>query len=49
MHRFINEPGLIQRLRDGISPVKNIENEVEELLVIYEELTTVESNERKDT
>jgi glycosyltransferase involved in cell wall biosynthesis len=48
MYRFINEPGLIKRLRTGISPVKKIETEVEELLVIYEELTTAESNKGTD-
>jgi glycosyltransferase involved in cell wall biosynthesis len=48
MYRFINEPGLIKRLRSGISPVKKIETEVEELLVIYEELTTAESNKGTD-
>jgi glycosyltransferase involved in cell wall biosynthesis len=48
MYRFINEPGLFQRLRTGINPVKNIETEVEELLVIYEELTTAKSNKETD-
>ncbi|MHA2403329.1 MAG: glycosyltransferase family 4 protein [Candidatus Kariarchaeaceae archaeon] len=48
MYRFINEPDLIQRLRTGISPVKKIENEVEELLEIYEELTNAELSEGPD-
>ena len=48
MYRFIIEPGLIQRLRTGISPVKKIETEVEELLVIYKELTTAKSNKGID-
>jgi glycosyltransferase involved in cell wall biosynthesis len=46
MFRFIEEPDLIERLHNGISPVKNIETEVEELLVIYNELTTINANKR---
>ena len=38
LSRVVNEPGLLQQLRDGIKPVKKIETEVEELLKLYEEL-----------
>jgi glycosyltransferase involved in cell wall biosynthesis len=38
MYRIINEPDLLHRLRTGISPVKEIKTEVEELLLIYQEL-----------
>ncbi len=38
LSRIINEPNLLQNLRDGITPVKTIESEVEELIMLYKEL-----------
>ncbi|UCF28925.1 MAG: glycosyltransferase family 4 protein [Chloroflexota bacterium] len=40
MYRIIDEPDLIQKLRAGIKPVKEIKTEVEELLEIYKNLIT---------
>ncbi len=38
LQRVISEPGLLDRLREGIPDVKRIEEEVEELVEIYHEL-----------
>ena len=38
LSRVVNEPGLLQQLRDGIKPVKKIETEVKELIKLYKEL-----------
>lgn len=39
LRRVATEPGLLERLREGIPPVKRVEEEIEELLAIYEQLT----------
>ena len=36
--RITDEPGLIERLREGIPPVKRIEEEVTELELVYQQL-----------
>jgi glycosyltransferase involved in cell wall biosynthesis len=36
LNRIVQEPGLLDRLRRGIPPVRTIESEVTELLAIYE-------------
>lgn len=36
--RIINEPGLLGRLQSGIPPVKDVEQELYELLAIYEQV-----------
>lgn len=36
--RVVNEPELLGRLQTGITPVKTIETEVEQLITLYEEL-----------
>jgi glycosyltransferase involved in cell wall biosynthesis len=38
MNRVTEEPGLLERLRSGIPPVKTIEEEVKELETIYREV-----------
>lgn len=38
MKRLLDEPGLIDRLKEGIEPVKSVEDEVAELETIYSEL-----------
>ena len=38
LQRITDEPGLIERLREGIPPVKRIEEEVTELELIYQQL-----------
>ena len=35
IQRFLDEPGLLARLRDGIGPVRTIDDEIEQLLQIY--------------
>jgi glycosyltransferase involved in cell wall biosynthesis len=37
MQRVVNEPSLLSQLRKGILPVKTIEQEVAQLMVIYEQ------------
>lgn len=37
LKRIIDEPNLLDQLRNGIGPVKTIENEVEELISLYKE------------
>ena len=39
MRRVIEEPDLLPRLRDGVPPVKTIEQEVTELVGVYEQLS----------
>ena len=38
LQRITDEPGLIERLREGVPPVKRIEEEVTELELIYQQL-----------
>ena len=44
--RVINEPGLLERLRAGIPAVKQVEEEVEELIAIYQELLCRETGQK---
>jgi glycosyltransferase involved in cell wall biosynthesis len=39
LRRIVEEPGLLERLRAGVPPVRTIEEEVTELEVIYQDLT----------
>jgi len=45
MRRIVKEPALLAQLRAGIPPVKTIEQEVDELIAIYEQLLR---NEHRD-
>ena len=38
LQRITDEPGLLERLREGVPPVKRIEEEVTELELIYQQL-----------
>ena len=38
LSRIITEPDLLLRLQEGIKPVKTIETEVEELILLYKEV-----------
>ncbi len=40
---MISDPTLIARLREGILPVKTIQEEIEEVVAVYHELTTPEN------
>jgi hypothetical protein len=43
LQRLIDEPDLLLRLKKGISSVKRVEQEITELIEIYESLTTDQS------
>lgn len=45
MRRIAKEPALLARLRSGIPPVKTIEQEVDELIAVYEQLLEVRRRE----
>ena len=38
LSRIINEPGLLTILRNGIQPIKSIEQEVDQLVEIYKNI-----------
>jgi glycosyltransferase involved in cell wall biosynthesis len=40
LQRFIDEPELLPRLRKGIGPVKRVEEEITELIEVYQSLVT---------
>jgi glycosyltransferase involved in cell wall biosynthesis len=44
LRRIVDEPGLVERLRAGIPPVKAVNEEVTELEEIYHNLTTTRSD-----
>jgi glycosyltransferase involved in cell wall biosynthesis len=46
MRRLVEEPGLLAQLREGIQPVRTVEQELPELLAIYREAVGLRSSGR---